>query len=100
MRTHASLRLRLPQFMQRGRIAIDPEPPARGEFSSLPESGQSPYFNSLTQSILKEDYHEISFSCFYFARVDCLWQSGVGAIRNQRHWLPAAARRRKRKFLV
>ena len=43
LRTLALLRLSLPQFLQRGRIALDSAPPARGEFRSLSESEQSPY---------------------------------------------------------
>src|ERR1700751_3713135 len=52
MRVLALLRLSLPQFLQRGRIAIDSPPPARGGFGPLHKGGQSPYFN---YSILKED---------------------------------------------
>jgi hypothetical protein len=45
MRTLALLRLSLPQFLQRGRIAIDSPAPVRGGFASLHKGGQSPYFN-------------------------------------------------------
>src|SRR5262249_32967838 len=84
MRTRALLRQWLPQFLQRGRITLDSTLPACGEFRSPPESEQAPHFS--IHSILKEDEDvEICFSRCYFAGLDCLWRSGIGA--NSRHQL-------------